>query len=1507
MEGQETRIVNAYEKIAANIKQDFGVGIQNIAEGVQVAGSVAENAGLSFEQFAASIAKVSEVTRVDGSTIGNAYKTILSRVSRSKEADPDTTLEDRGEAAKALSALGIEVYDQNGVYQDFSVTMDQLTEKWNTLTDAQRANIAESMAGVRNINIMQTIIDTWKEAQGLAQQTMEDPTYYLEVQEKGMDSLQSKMDTFKASLQDFWYNILDVDTIGTGIQAITLLTDGIGDFVKLAKSIPAIGGAVGIGGLLTTLIGGSSLVDNILLERGKLKQSNGSAGLFGGFKEGFKATITDISRLGLDANVSGNIASIFKDGFSQAQQAGNSFFTSAAAGAKNLWSNMTSLSKTVVGLGAAFMALDLGVKFIDAITTSAQESKEKVESMNLEFEKQRETINNNKATIDEIGSEWSLLSSGVDTNSNENISLTNDQYQRYLELNNQISEIIPSTVSGFDAQGNAILNLKGSLSELNSVFEETIRMDAMNRYNEGISDALNEFNNRVGNMGFGDMVGTILDGGSWSDFAGNESIIGRLKELKKAENFETDVLPYFNEKGGGGGLAAEINDLLGTSYETTEEEWKEILNSGAIESAIKSQQDLIDSAKETTVSMLQDYLTAITSEGGDYSDLDDNVITAVNKMIAGSTVEQIETIGNNRAKASQYVRSYLDAFKNNDSAQQSLLSLTGIDSETSLSEMKTLLDKELPNLYSALGIKDNQTKKKKQLKEQLGLDETQELVDLYSDLQKDVKKYNDSTKDIGKETKKNKKLLEDFVDKNDINTKEQLQTLKDLIKNNDTWEDVLTDWQMTSFNTDVIDSKLEMLKANLEDVKEAFENLNTAIEESNSASGLSSESIDNVRAMFGNLKGYNEDLLLESTFSGVRLNPQVLSSLTKEFKETNYEKYTGQVSELEDRYAELCLSIEDADNALQRNTLIEQRNSIKEQIKDAELLQSQYEGLTNAVNLWQQAQARGDEGALYDSVKSGFEEVKEMFDEGLIGDDSFQAFTQMFSNTDMSGMSSVDFAEMFQSKLPTMEAWFEDGMAGVNNFFKDIGKQVDGFIDENGNVNFEVLPDVETLAKQLDVSESLIDTMFKKANQYGADLDFSEASDYLRKLRQDAVEAGEALDEATREKYSVDMEVEGSDAIQEQIDRAKELQDEVGKDSDEYKYLAEQIEYLQAKSGENVSVGVDIYSAEGIENLNKDLEELNRVSKQNIEIDWENLTPEECSKKIENVIGVLESMEDENGKIEIHQEGAQEAYNVLSALQQKAWDMNSESNILLRVDSSQVDSATMDTINQFSMIQAAAYNLEQLKITPGVDDDQIEAAKTNLQELINDFTSNSGNLTATADLKDSGIDLTSSKIDQLASKLTNLNATDTLITLGVDESAIIGYQASDKQVKVNAKLNKGEVETWQPKDRKQTVNAYLSAATKNAVNTWTPARRTQYVDVVKVGKNNLNGNAHLQGNANAQGNARPSLLHRGKAFAKGTWGAVKNATSLVGELGKELVVIIWRHNLFNCGDIVKSV
>lgn len=68
-------IVDVYDKVSASIKMDYAKGISNIASGVQAAGQVAHDAGLSFEELAAIIGKVTERTREDGSAIGNALKT----------------------------------------------------------------------------------------------------------------------------------------------------------------------------------------------------------------------------------------------------------------------------------------------------------------------------------------------------------------------------------------------------------------------------------------------------------------------------------------------------------------------------------------------------------------------------------------------------------------------------------------------------------------------------------------------------------------------------------------------------------------------------------------------------------------------------------------------------------------------------------------------------------------------------------------------------------------------------------------------------------------------------------------------------------------------------------------------------------------------------------------------------------------------------------------------------------------------------------------------------------------------------------------------------------------------------------------------------------------------------------------------------------------------------------------------------------------------------------------
>jgi TP901 family phage tail tape measure protein len=150
-EEEAAHVVDIYDKVSANIKIDYAAGIEDIAQGVQTAGQVAADAGVSFAELASLIGKVAERTREDGSSIGNALKTIIVRLSKASELsgadEVDTnTLSD---ASKALHDVGVEVYNLDGSFRPLMTILGELSAKWNDLSDAQQANISYAVAATR--------------------------------------------------------------------------------------------------------------------------------------------------------------------------------------------------------------------------------------------------------------------------------------------------------------------------------------------------------------------------------------------------------------------------------------------------------------------------------------------------------------------------------------------------------------------------------------------------------------------------------------------------------------------------------------------------------------------------------------------------------------------------------------------------------------------------------------------------------------------------------------------------------------------------------------------------------------------------------------------------------------------------------------------------------------------------------------------------------------------------------------------------------------------------------------------------------------------------------------------------------------------------------------------------------------------------------------------------------------------------------------------------------------
>ena len=114
------------------------------------------------------------------------------------------------------------------------------------------------------------------------------------------------------------------------------------------------------------------------------------------------------------------------------------------------------------------IAIENGEKAKNTITETMDEYNSKVTSLNSLGEKfvdDPKTIETTGDALDSVAKKYTELSKGVNSLNNENVSLSDENYQSFLDISNQLAEVFPSLVSSYDENGNAILNLGNNASD----------------------------------------------------------------------------------------------------------------------------------------------------------------------------------------------------------------------------------------------------------------------------------------------------------------------------------------------------------------------------------------------------------------------------------------------------------------------------------------------------------------------------------------------------------------------------------------------------------------------------------------------------------------------------------------------------------------------------------------------------------------------------------------------------------------------------------------------------------------------------------------------------------------------------------------------------------------------------------------------------------------------------------------------------------------------------------
>lgn len=161
----------------------------------------------------------------------------------------------------------------------------------------------------------------------------------------------------------------------------------------------------------------------------------------------------------------------------------NTAMTKANTVMKKAGAIATTLFNTALtaGIGIIISMMATGfIAWLDDLITREERLAEAAEEAKNKIEEISTSLSNQKKTVSDYGKEYAELAQGVDLLTNKNLSLSTEDYERFLELSNLLSDTFPILSTRIDENGNAILELDGNVDSivgsLNNLIETQQRL-----------------------------------------------------------------------------------------------------------------------------------------------------------------------------------------------------------------------------------------------------------------------------------------------------------------------------------------------------------------------------------------------------------------------------------------------------------------------------------------------------------------------------------------------------------------------------------------------------------------------------------------------------------------------------------------------------------------------------------------------------------------------------------------------------------------------------------------------------------------------------------------------------------------------------------------------------------------------------------------------------------------------------------------------------------------------
>lgn len=220
--------------------------LPQLGDAMKYVAPVASSLGLSIEETAAAVAKMSDAG-IQGSMAGTALRAALLSLSNPV-----------GQAEKAMNRLNIEVLTADGQMKPLPQLIGHIAEKMEGMTDAQRTATAAQLVGTEAASGFVTLLGVGEEALQDYTETLENSGGVAEkVAKTQMDNLNGALKELQSAAEGIGIEIGEellpvlTDLVKYGIDIIRMVQEM--DSATLQANIAFVGTTAAIGAIITTL------------------------------------------------------------------------------------------------------------------------------------------------------------------------------------------------------------------------------------------------------------------------------------------------------------------------------------------------------------------------------------------------------------------------------------------------------------------------------------------------------------------------------------------------------------------------------------------------------------------------------------------------------------------------------------------------------------------------------------------------------------------------------------------------------------------------------------------------------------------------------------------------------------------------------------------------------------------------------------------------------------------------------------------------------------------------------------------------------------------------------------------------------------------------------------------------------------------------------------------------------------------------------------------------------